>query len=742
MQVYKIGVELMMLGNFTGAISALGRNLLGINSKVKELQGSFNGLKGAIVGALSAYAGVKTLEFLGDMVKHGNEIVHQQELMRAAGMSQQEIAEATAKAYETSAKVQTTTISDNLKHLRELRYAFGDLAKAQAAIDQVSQANAVLQNVAGPGAGDQVWDFVKSLEIKNVTTDPELFHDYIDKMVQVVLASGAKVTPRQFFSTFKYGRTAMQGWDQEFITGALPRLIQSMSGGAGGGSGGSGGPGNALQSMFAEVVSGQMTKTAAGEFANLGIGEVKNIKGSAKSQVEVKNKNLMITNPYEWVQQVLMPAFHEKGWDKTNEDIIAHIGKMFPNRTAGQVVSEFATQGRYHEGAQSQFEKDIALQKQPMGAQEGFQSLLNNDLNMQMKAFTAQWNSMLEALGSPLVPTAIEVMKKFTGVFTDVAQFAQVHPDAIVNIAKGIGTLAAALTGAGIVGILAFVGPVGWFVGGIAALGAAVALWGPKILDYMGPQGRLLHGLINLGTALAGYEWKAGFANLVSGLQSLWDKLKGFFGQGPQDNTLPPGFAPGAYHGGGQFMPINYETGDTAGPGDSAGPAGSSSTGGEAVGRRLMGSSSPTGGGAGNGLRMNAPMGNGAAMGAGDSVPVPAAVLSQAANVLRSSGTGALQRFMAAQGYPKSGNWCGEFAAAVVRSAGGTPPSGAAVASAAYRRRRGAQRRSDRQHRLACRVCCWSRPAAGHIPARGRQSRSRDHHATPWPILFPTWNGN
>jgi uncharacterized protein (TIGR02594 family) len=36
---------------------------------------------------------------------------------------------------------------------------------------------------------------------------------------------------------------------------------------------------------------------------------------------------------------------------------------------------------------------------------------------------------------------------------------------------------------------------------------------------------------------------------------------------------------------------------------------------------------------------------------------------------------------MAAQGYPKAGNWCGEFAASVVKSAGGTPPKSSAVAS-------------------------------------------------------------
>jgi hypothetical protein len=37
--------------------------------------------------------------------------------------------------------------------------------------------------------------------------------------------------------------------------------------------------------------------------------------------------------------------------------------------------------------------------------------------------------------------------------------------------------------------------------------------------------------------------------------------------------------------------------------------------------------------------------------------------------------------FMRDMGYPKVGEWCGEFAASIIKRAGGTPPSGAAVAS-------------------------------------------------------------
>ena len=40
-----------------------------------------------------------------------------------------------------------------------------------------------------------------------------------------------------------------------------------------------------------------------------------------------------------------------------------------------------------------------------------------------------------------------------------------------------------------------------------------------------------------------------------------------------------------------------------------------------------------------------------------------------------------LIKFMDDMGYPKIGEWCGEFAASIIKRAGGTPPSGAAIAS-------------------------------------------------------------
>ena len=64
-----------------------------------------------------------------------------------------------------------------------------------------------------------------------------------------------------------------------------------------------------------------------------------------------------------------------------------------------------------------------------------------------------------------------------------------------------------------------------------------------------------------------------------------------------------------------------------------------------------------------------------------DSGDTPPNVLAQAQQVALQGGPAAVSRFMADAGYPKSGAWCGQFAAAVASSAGVQPPAGPAVAS-------------------------------------------------------------
>jgi hypothetical protein len=480
---YKIGVEIALVNSVSAGLAVISRDLLGLNTSIKQIEQSFGRWAVAAGGVASILGGSVMLGAMGKLVQHGRELVHQQELMRISGLDNQEIAAATAKSYEVSARVQTTTISENLRHIRELRMALGSTELAEENLEAVSKADAVLNSIKG-GSKDQVWQLVKSLELHGDAQDKEKFLSMLDTFTKAEIASGGKVDPSQFFMAFKYGRTAMLGWDDTFIGQYLPRSIQSMSGGGGSGSG-TGGPGNAIMSAFQAVVRGQMPKKAAGEFERLGLADVQHIEGSSQSTLgPVKGRDLFIHNPYEWVQSVLMPALLARGITK-KEDILAEVGQLFPNRTAGQIVSEWALQGRAYAGAASNFEKDAAQARMALGNQPSFESLRAHDPTVIMEAFHKQWTALLEALGSPMVAPAMSAMRSITDLMTSITQFSGAHPDAIRRTGEGLAIVAAgliALGGTAVVTAVAMAAPFAAAIGLIA--GAVTVVAGLAVVNW------------------------------------------------------------------------------------------------------------------------------------------------------------------------------------------------------------------------------------------------------------------
>lgn len=473
MEAYKIGVSIALSNGVSPVLGIISKELLGINTAVKDIERNMGRWALAIGGAASVLAGGAIIKGLSKIADHGREILHQQELMRQAGMSNKEVVEATTKAWQTSRSVQTTMASDNLKHIRELRYATGTTEGATAILDPVSKANAVLSSMKGGGT-DQVFEMVKALEQKGLATQEQQksFLSYVDNMTKVVQATGGRVTSQMFQSTFKYGRTAMLGWDEEFITQILPRLMQSMQS-SGGGGGGSGGPGNALMSAFAKVVQGQMPRKAAEEFHHMGLsGAPRHIRGSAQSITNIHGADAFLKNPYEWVQHYLMPAL--AAHHITNQfAIIQEISKLFPVRTASQIIAEFALQGRFHEGEQaSNFEKDRRMTKGATGI-AGYDGLILRDPNTIYAAQLAQQENALAAVGVAMQPIKLEIVQGLTKLFTAVAQFASANPETVKAVAVALGIMGGALLVGGVVALAMALGPV---PGIIAAAAAAVGL--------------------------------------------------------------------------------------------------------------------------------------------------------------------------------------------------------------------------------------------------------------------------
>lgn len=486
MDAYRIGVTIAMSSNAASVLGVIGKDLLGLSSAAKALESQLGLVKIAAVGAMAALAGVGVLKGMWSLVDAGKELVQQQALMKTAGMSPLEVARATQEAWRIAGSVGTSSVAEVAKSIKELRMVFGETAEAIDHAEKVTKGKAIIDNVLGHGKGDQVFDMAKAAELKGVSMDPAKFDQMLDAFVKVANASGGKVLFSDFLSTFKYGRAATAGWDERFIGGILPTLIQEFK--TSGGAGGAGGPGNALMSAYQAVVGGVMTNKAAEEFAALKLVDPKKIIRTTTGSIKgirpggIAGSDMFQADPFQWVQDYLLPALIKKGITSPEgqREAVAHL---FTNRTAQQVMSMFVTQ-------QGRFLKDEELIHGAKGM-ESYEIMSRESPTMKMEKFTKAWENLMTALGVPLVDSAMKIIDKFTAVMVDIGQWAAHHPQLVGNIEKIAAAIGIGLAVGGTItlvgAVIALAGPVGVAVAGITALVAAIAALNdylPKSLQF------------------------------------------------------------------------------------------------------------------------------------------------------------------------------------------------------------------------------------------------------------------
>jgi hypothetical protein len=482
-EAYKVGVTLALQNQVSGVLGFIARDFMKANAQAKVLQASLKeikllGMGGALIGGV----GFLGLGLIGKMVKPASEYVHQLELAKAAGMTQLEIAQATTAAWTATGTVMTTTATNNVAAIRELRMVFGDTQKAMEHMPTVQRLQSVLQTVRGGSGHDEAYTVAKALEMKGAVKDVGQFDTAADLMTKAIIASGGKVGASDFLSTFKYGRAATIGWDDRFTYGILPTLIQEMK--SSGGTGGAGGPGNALMSAYAAVVGGSIPQKSLKVWQSLGMLDPSKVVwdkvGSAKGVAPggIVGSDTFQKDPYQWTQKFLVPALVKAGYDTEDKQRQA-LQYLFPNRTAGFIMSQMALQGW-------KFDRDQALIGKASGL-SSYDQLIRNDPKMAFAALSSQWENLKTAIGMTVIPVILPALRGLTSAFNSLGQFMARHQTitgalvltftTLSSLAAIGGTLMAASAGLKLIGI-AF-GPLRIAVAGMAVLplaGIAIGL--------------------------------------------------------------------------------------------------------------------------------------------------------------------------------------------------------------------------------------------------------------------------
>ena len=473
MDTYKIGVSILLTSNMSAMLGVMAKQLTGINSQVRNLSTSWSRSATIIKGSMAAIAGVEVIKGYAKLVQHGEKLIHYQTQLRAAGYSNLEIQAATNRAFQTGSDILTSRYADNLRDIHHLASITGNLNEAiglSAPFAAVKQVMASLKDdqMRAKFAGDelQTYDLARSLEVMGHTTQgPAVITKWTEAMTASMIAMRGLVDGHSFYNTLNNTGGAGMGYSMDFVTKVLPFLIQEMKAGAG----------NALYMLSRGFGQGVVTKGAAEGLQKYGL-----IKGPQDYLTDdskrflglragsVAGSDVLASDPNKWVDDFLMPALKSHGVDTSNRQaVMAAIGEVSRNKNLTRVLNTMALQ-------HDQIAKEMANVNRVLDS--GGAEFLKTDPSIIKKSFFAQLDNLWTILGSQQVAPAYEMLAKLTRVIRDMAKsLTLMPPDSLRSLGTGIALLGVGLTGAGGAAILAALGPGGWLVGGIAALGVYAA---------------------------------------------------------------------------------------------------------------------------------------------------------------------------------------------------------------------------------------------------------------------------
>ncbi len=458
-------------------------------------------------------------------------------------MQQNEILKLQAQYFADVAKaVPTSTVDEYLKTVRELRAVTGPgsagLAAAARMAPNALMMNELLGNEMGTKAGDEFYKLLRSAEMKGIATDPTRRDAFVNEAYKYISGFGGKLTANDFQTIARRGGVAWMNARPEAI-GPIAVLGADLGGSQ---------AGTTLMTlqqlqMGATTLSKQQGET----LANLGLLDMSKTTatgfGGGRLQVQpggIKGSLEHMGDLPGWIREVVYPALQKaSGGDQAV--LQSMLAKISPNRNAAKLVQMFGD-----EGFLDQIAKDLGIAGDVRDYRQSYSGdyLKNNPVGVK-KAFASQYESMMQAIGAPMMQAAIPVMKAVTELFTKIGAWANANPGIITAYGEALAKIGAGLFGAGTLAVItaigAFLGPAGGIILGFSALYASMKLlhdlnWPGFLAPFKG-FGEAVTNISKVGwnVMAVGFETLAGVLKILPGVANdvatafgrLGDWLKG-----------------------------------------------------------------------------------------------------------------------------------------------------------------------------------------------------------------------
>lgn len=493
---YSVAIKLSVANLASQGIKLIASDLLAAHGAATKLQDKLSALKMAAVGYGLNSVGGSILGFMEKSIDASKEYTRQMSLMNAAGMTQKDIAEATAAAWKTSKDVITSSAAENLQAIRELRSVFGKdhMHEAYGILPTVQRTKAILEALTGKEQHGVAFDMVKAIELRTPgVMTAERMQSNADMMARTLMQMGGTLNVNDFHMALKQAKTSAFGLSDDFVYKYLPTIMQEVKTKEGGAQS----AGTALMTTYRAMIQGVVKKSAIPVWEELGWIKPSDVVRNATGQMQLKpgamvDAQLFQSNPYEWATKHSADVErYGKAHGLNREQVLS---AAFGDRNAQWFMNTMM-------GKAAQFERDKELIESGGSSYDTYQKLLKTNPQLAQQAMHSQWQNVQARLGYEVLPRLIPYMIKFADGLDKISQWMQRHGTATTAIALGIGGVGIALS---IVGKVLMTAGVIKFLG----LGPVLAGMVPSLTAVSAGLGVLAQAAGVFAAAYAG--WKAG----------------------------------------------------------------------------------------------------------------------------------------------------------------------------------------------------------------------------------------
>jgi len=511
---------------------------VGLQNTTRSLDGvagSAGRARDSIRGLVEAYGALKIAQGLGSSIRAGSDYQATQTRLSnlnvpGANVAINQAANQAARAVPQMSREQTLSMGIDLVN------ATGSVEHAVSMLKPFAQAMFNMKMAMPTGkrlTESDMLSVAKALEQRGVTMDPAKMQTELDYFSKIIAATQGRVGPQQLLGNINYSKGGLGLTMEDKFLPIFASLIERQ----GTGNGGHGGQvGTALTSLQQAIVGGVIKQSALIDWSKMGLLDPNKLVFTSTGALKgvqaggVAGSSLFMKNPYEWVQQYLVPALKKAGVNTADATAVnEHLAHLFGNRNAANIASIMATQ-------QPLLNKDAAIINESRNNQQQY------DANVKTaKASFIQFHAALDnlsiAIGTSVIPQVTKLTNAISSLIEKVSEFLRVHPavtGALTELAAAFGAVMAIKAAAWFLRLIGVMESLGGATGVLAATWSArLAAMGAVALRFAGVVGiafGLYEGLRHL--QVAGVSMQNTVESLVDALISQFASFFLFLSSG------------------------------------------------------------------------------------------------------------------------------------------------------------------------------------------------------------------